>query len=93
MPPLEEYLKNADRIAQEVVNTRGDRRTSTARFVLKFLLTERIVLTIIPVNRAAVLMSGWLRKGPHCQCDLEDSAYCWSSRLFSAYFAAKSLNR
>jgi hypothetical protein len=47
-----------------------------------FLLTERIVRSIVAASRASVLMSGWLRKAAHCQCDfLEDSASSWSSRL------------
>jgi hypothetical protein len=46
------------------------------------LLTERIVRSIVGANGASVLMSGWLRKAPDCQCDFsEDSASSWSSRL------------
>jgi len=58
------------------------------------LLTERIVRSIVGANGASVLMSGWLRKAPDCQCDFsEDSASSWSSRLLSVYFVAKSLSR
>src|SRR4029077_2821828 len=38
--------------------------------------------SIVGANRASVLMSGWLGKAAHCQCDFsEDSASSWSSRL------------
>ena len=59
-----------------------ERHNFNGLFVLKFLLTERIVRSIVAASRASVLMSDWLRKAAHCQCDfLEDSASSWSSRL------------